>query len=111
MTTLAEKIAVMQAAERGEEIEFRTLNGTTTWARISVPAWEWARYDYRVPPKKPEYRLFQYIAPGSAHHHAISVYTRNSPNRTDNILTGAEHHVKLGSGKWITEWLPLPGQE
>lgn len=49
-TTLAEKIAVMQAAERGEEIEGRYL-WNESWMNTPTPAWNWDEFDYRAKPK------------------------------------------------------------
>jgi hypothetical protein len=51
MTTLAEKIAVMQAAERGEKIEWRPV-ASAVWGPIIHPTWHWGEYDYRVAPRK-----------------------------------------------------------
>lgn len=50
--TLAQKIAVMQAAERGEMIEYR-LYGTPNWKMLFLnhADWDWAEFDYRVKPK------------------------------------------------------------
>lgn len=48
--TLAEKIAVMQAAQRGEEIECR-VDSFSSWQEIEVPMWNWVDFDYRVKPK------------------------------------------------------------
>ena len=49
--TLAEKIAVMQAAERGEEIEIRAY-GSSKWHLLAQYfAWNWRDFDYRVKPK------------------------------------------------------------
>lgn len=48
MTTLAEKIAVMQAYERGEKIEFRQHRGKDDWKRVTSPVWDWSVCDYRV---------------------------------------------------------------
>lgn len=45
--TLAEKIAIMQAAERGEEIEMCSLYGGE-WRKVNHPAWNWIDYAYRV---------------------------------------------------------------
>lgn len=49
MTTTAEKIAVMQAFERGETVDCST-NGTY-WLSTSQPSWDWARFEYRIAPK------------------------------------------------------------
>jgi hypothetical protein len=61
MTTLAEKIAVMQAAERGEKIQVRVVIGREDidrepWADVDDTefiGWNWNRSDYRVAPKPP----------------------------------------------------------
>jgi hypothetical protein len=46
MTTLEEKIAVMQHFARGGEIEIRGTNDT--WYDMSTPEWDWAIYEYRI---------------------------------------------------------------
>ena len=48
--TLAEKIAVMQAAVRGETIEC-AINGREDWELNLSPAWNWDQFDYRVKPQ------------------------------------------------------------
>ena len=48
--TLAEKIAVMQAAALSEEIECRYL-WEESWQSVSTPTRNWDRFDYRVKPK------------------------------------------------------------
>ena len=49
--TLREKIEVMQAFERGEEIEHRDrLNDM--WFESNSPAWNWREFEYRIKPKK-----------------------------------------------------------
>ena len=45
--TLDDKIAVMQAFERGEEIEHRDrLNDM--WFASNFPAWNWKEFEYRI---------------------------------------------------------------
>lgn len=51
MKTLAEKIAVMQAAEHGEPIEFFN-RVSQKWEVTAAPTWAWDERDYRVAPKK-----------------------------------------------------------
>jgi len=53
MKTTQEKIEVMQAAARGETIEFRPRGGPilNTWADAKEnPNWDWHNLDYRVKP-------------------------------------------------------------
>ena len=49
MKTTKEMIDVMQAYERGEQIE-AGYNGV--WVDIDMPEWSWGLRDYRVKPKK-----------------------------------------------------------
>lgn len=49
--TLAEKIAVMQAAERGEEIETKFQDDKGIWIKVANPLWDWYNNDYRVKPR------------------------------------------------------------
>lgn len=71
MKTLKEKIEVMQAAERGEPIEFisrRFWEGEPPlgWRKID-PAlttdWNWQQFDYRVAPKP--FEVWVNIYPGN----------------------------------------------
>ena len=49
--TLREKIEVMEAFERGEEIEVSYVK-QAKWTDISNPDWSWGAYNYRIKPKK-----------------------------------------------------------
>lgn len=49
MKTTKEMIEVMQAYDRGEQIE-AGYNGV--WVDIDMPEWSWGLRDYRVKPKK-----------------------------------------------------------
>lgn len=52
--TTAEKIAVMQAYENGDEIEARVFKfKENAWFSLNnlTPAWDWSTQDYRVKPK------------------------------------------------------------
>ena len=48
--TLREKIEVMEAFERGEEIEVSYVK-QDKWTDISNPDWSWGAYNYRVKTK------------------------------------------------------------
>jgi hypothetical protein len=62
MTTLAEKIAIMQAYERGEKIEFYTDEGWKLWAGVYEPSWNWPNYEYRIAPLEPKkIKLFAWL--------------------------------------------------
>ena len=48
--TLREMIEVMEAFERGAEVE-HTPVGTQVWQPNDIPRWDWHKFDYRVKPK------------------------------------------------------------
>lgn len=50
MKTTKEKIEVMQAYERGEQIQIN--NSNNMWEDIETPIWDWVNCNYRVKPKK-----------------------------------------------------------
>ena len=49
MKTTKEMIEVMQAYERGEQIQLLNIDGV--WVDIDMPEWSWGLRDYRVKPK------------------------------------------------------------
>ena len=49
MKTIKEMIEVMQAYDRGEQVQLLNINGN--WEDKDNPAWNWAKCDYRVKPK------------------------------------------------------------
>lgn len=63
MSTLQEKIAVMQAFEQGKTIEFRSWSLDSAWQGNPNPLWNWDRYIYRV--KKEKKTFFMYAKPSS----------------------------------------------
>nr|DAV26569.1 MAG TPA: hypothetical protein [Caudoviricetes sp.] len=51
--TTKEKIEVMQAYTRGEEIERRSANcEEDEWAFAGLPVWNWEKFKYRIKPKE-----------------------------------------------------------
>ncbi|WP_440984947.1 hypothetical protein ACQHIH_16175 [Xanthomonas sontii] len=65
MKTTAEMIEVMQAHERGQELEL-FMDGV--WRKLYIPpSWNWSKYDYRIKPREPrviwinEYKDGDYI--------------------------------------------------
>lgn len=53
MKTTKEMIEIMQAYERGEQIEGRVFDVEDCgWAEIKDPCWDWYHLDFRVKPKK-----------------------------------------------------------
>ena len=56
--TTQEMIEVMQAYDRGEEIEMgHTDDDEGEWASVEVPIWNWGVFDYRVKPKEPKFKI------------------------------------------------------
>lgn len=62
MKTLAEKIAVMQAAADGQPIEYTTdVTDKAAWQNADSPKnlmWDWDRFDYRIAKQKKTYWLY-----------------------------------------------------
>lgn len=56
MKTLAEMIAVMQAAQEGKCIEYavNTMTGNIRWIRCITPSWNWDSLVYRIAPDPPQ---------------------------------------------------------
>ena len=53
MKTTKEMIDVMQAFERGEQIEVINIEDEEgEWCKVTKPIWDWLDCDYRVKPKK-----------------------------------------------------------
>lgn len=53
----SEMIEVMQAYERGEQIEYRD-KCDYNWYPSQVPSWDWVQFEYRVK-KQPTYRPYK----------------------------------------------------
>lgn len=51
MKTTKEMIEVMQAYERGEQIEVNEYERTDFWVDAKELRWDWLHFDYRVKPK------------------------------------------------------------
>lgn len=59
MKTLQEKIAVMQAAADGKEIQWMEAGTDDNWVTLSAKAigtqdWNWEVFDFRVKPREPK---------------------------------------------------------
>ena len=52
MTTLAEKIAIMQAYTDGKAVQYYNIS-KNVWKDAVSPTWDWFTYEYRVKPAKP----------------------------------------------------------
>lgn len=105
MTTLAEKIAVMQACENGEHIQYRNKpNGY--WLNCGpVPTWDWYTTDYRVAPKRPMYRLVKCVGTDGT---SVVIFKNTGNSRDEQNRNWIEH--KEFNPIYLTDWLPLPEQ-
>ena len=50
MKTTKKMIEVMQAYDRGEQVQLLNIDGN--WKYKDNPSWNWTKFDYRVKPKK-----------------------------------------------------------
>ena len=85
--TLAEKIAVMQAAERGEEIQLLYKYGLA-WEDNSDPSWDWCNFDYRVKPKTQKFWV---------------LFDTNGRVMTSGTGQTPDHLV-MSNPNWTLEW-------
>jgi len=53
MSTTREKIEVMEAHERGEEVEAKYRLSHEEWTLAPSPKWDWTHFAYRIKPKGP----------------------------------------------------------
>lgn len=76
MKSLSEKIAVMQAFERGEKIECAEVH-TKGYSDVTIPLWNWDSFDYRVKPKEPtkKYMVVGVDAESKYFHHCDGVWS------------------------------------
>lgn len=54
LRTIREKIEIMQAHERGEQIQWIDEYSDGEWMDCTKPTWDWLRTDYRVKPSEPK---------------------------------------------------------
>lgn len=89
--TLREKIEVMEAFERGEEIEFDYCGGNN-WSIDRKPKWDFSIYDYRIKPKpKQTVTIEKWLVKS-----LLGNYFEITGEKQHFITTGYnEHQVKL----------------
>ena len=92
MTTLAEKIAVMQAFERGEKIECAEIG--CGWSSSNIPIWDWEGFEYRIakPEPKSGTLVTMLITDGE-----IRFALKDSPAHENLIHDGWKHISELDS--------------
>ena len=90
MKTTKEMIEIMQAYERGEQIE-AGYNGV--WVDIDMPEWNWENVDYRVKPK-PKYVPFE-----TAEEFIIA--QRNKGNVIINKGSGTKYNIFINASNIV----------
>ena len=100
MKTTKEMIDVMQAYERGEQVQL--LNRLGIWVDIDMPKWSWGLRDYRVKPKKsyvPFDTAEEFLAAQSKHGENVrcklddELYHAYINNRCETILVSHYGHT------------------
>lgn len=99
MKTTKDMIEVMQAYERGEQIEFRmkTIPENDEWDIMTQePEWNWSNFDYRIKPKhiyRPYKNAAEFLAAQKEHGMNIKLNGHNYyglPLYITNILIGIQ---------------------
>lgn len=98
-STLAGKIAVMQAVFEGKRIEGIERNSYhPKWFLFSDPLWNWKDYDYRIapePPKPPEPKYRPWNADDMIL--GVAIKTKANPSRKKLIVAQFHNTVFFGS--------------
>ncbi len=85
-----EKIAVMQAFDEGQEVEYRIIGiGPDDWLFCKSPEWNWDRYNYRIKPNRKLY-LWRYQNALDNEWYITQRYTERFPPTID-----ANYFVRL----------------
>jgi hypothetical protein len=99
-----ELLPIIRAYSEGATIEIRAVDTNNPWRSYPYKRLAWLDdVEYRIKPKTPEYRLYQYDTG------LIVCAQRNakSENTVPYIMQGYDAGIR---GKWITDWLPIPNQ-
>jgi hypothetical protein len=107
--TTQEMIEVMQAYERGEEIEMRLANCEEyEWAFAGLPVWNWEKFEYRIKPKEPKFKVGDEIVCKSSRGIANpEVWCVGSP-----VIEGIDldDFVKADDVLWYWEYQDVSGE-
>ncbi len=107
--TTREKIEVMQAYTRGEEIERRSANcEEDEWAFAGLPVWNWEKFKYRIKPKEPKYRAGdEIVCKGSEGIANPEVWCVGSP-----VIEGIDpdDFIKADDALWYWEYQDVDGE-
>ena len=94
--TLREKIEVMEAFERGEEIECNSL-WNPKWTSTTSPSWNWSDVCYRIVPKPKQVVLIEkwLLKMQGTEQYAIEEGSKEEMNMCGKYKTDAWQKVKL----------------
>ena len=107
--TTKEMIEVMQAYDRGEEIEFRTRwdekENPDAWENITAPSWNWQSFFYRVKPKKTQFEgsdlMIWKLSEAEPLHPKSNFYQRSYIERGDKDVN---NYVNFDDVLWYWEY-------
>lgn len=96
MKTIKEMIEVMQAYDRGEQIQVKTTNKKCDWEDVKEPYWQWNFCDYRVKPKKyvPFDTAEEFLAAQREHGSSVKV---NSIDKSVFYAKTGENNIELSA--------------
>lgn len=100
MKTLAEKIAVMQAALDGKQIQYKRLRDDDfAFGDVKCPNWDWQAFDYRVKPAEPKKLVVVYYPDGRSFGTYVMVPGSSQQAHVDGLLTNkgfyAEEYIQV----------------
>ena len=102
MKTTKEMIEVMEAYERGEQIEACLWN-KNDWRNVEYPAWNWKWFDYRVKQKKkfvPFDTAEEFLAAQRVHGIALRVVGREDTLLRAYVASNNEVFLIKFNGNW-----------
>ena len=105
MKTLQEKIAVMQAAAEGKQIQ-SMIPDCSNWVDTNNPSWDWSTFDYRVKPEQKPKTLRPYTfeeAKGLLGEKVMSKDKNHIATITGVLTMGCEVFIETGPYRIITE--------
>lgn len=83
-------IEVMEAFERGEEVEYKYIHGILPWVK-GIPTWNWSVYDYRIS-EKPKNKVTYWRAWWKGKAGTIWSDYHWYPNKHEEESVNAFHH-------------------
>lgn len=103
MTTLQEKIAVMQAAAEGKAIQqcYRGSTPPPHWYDTMFYDWDWVVYEYRVRPETTRIRIAKWFI--NPKHKMYAVHVEDGLA----AITTEEFENREYFRGWVTDWIEV----